>query len=506
VRKLLAASRAEQIGFAAIMVMASFLILWNLGNQYLWQDEAQTALISRSVVTHGVPVGFDGRNSFSQELGREYGSNYLWKWHTWLPFYILAGFFALFGESALIARLPFALSGIATVAATYALAHCLWRDRRAAAAAAIVLATSVPFLLLARQARFYALAALLAVLILYAYWQLMERRRFAGPGLAAALVLLFHTNYLYVGALVVAVFAHAMLWHRDRLKALALWIGASTLCAAPWFIWLSSMPGGRMIPGRGKIVPGAAWLKLMGFTEKLTDQLFDPVLLLIPAALVGVHLFRRNLRTCMGSDLWRPLSCLLLVLAVTLAALSLKAPGPFFRYLTPLLPLVAIIIGGIAVIPMRVHWVLGVPVVAWVILISPIADYGYELTHDFDGPIEGIVTYLNTHGDEDDLVAITYGDLPVKFYTPMRVIGGFAGDDLSPASDADWVIIRRNVNSGKRDGKVKQHLEQNLDRDNYRRILLNFPDTQFENREELDAHRFRTAKGVPPVIVFQKIR
>ena len=124
--------RMEQFGFAAIMAVASFLILWNLGNQYLWQDEAQTALVSQSVLTHGVPVGFDGRNSFSQEMGREYGANHIWKWHPWLPFYILAAFFALFGESTLVARLPFALCGIATIAATYALARCMWRDKRAA--------------------------------------------------------------------------------------------------------------------------------------------------------------------------------------------------------------------------------------------------------------------------------------------------------------------------------------------------------------------------------------
>jgi uncharacterized membrane protein len=438
-------------------------------------------------------------------LGREYGANHLWKWHTWLPFYVLAGFFALFGESALIARLPFALSGIAAIAATYVLAHCMWRDRRAAAAAAIVLATSVPFILLARQARFYGLAALLAVLVLYAYWQLMDKRRFAGPGLAVAIVLLFHTNYLYVATFVAAVFVHAALWHRDRLKALSLWVGVSALFAAPWFIWLSSIQGGRMIPGRGKFDPEAAWLKLLGFSGKLADQIFDPILLVIPAVLIGVHLYRRNFKACMGSDLWRPLSCLLLVVVATLAALSLKAPGPFFRYLTPLLPIAAIIIGRIAITPMRVHWALGAPVVAWVMLMSPISDYFYELRNDFDGPIEGIVTYLNTHGSEDDLVAITYGDLPVKFYTPMRVIGGFAGDDLSPAQDADWIIIRRNVNIAKRDGVVKRHLLQNMNPTGYRRIVLKFPDTRFENREELGEHRFRTAKGVPPVVVFQKI-
>ena len=101
----------------AIVVLASLLILWDLGDGVLWQDEAQTALVSRTVLTHGVPMGHDGRNHFSQELGAEYGESGVWRWHTWLPFYLLAVFFALLGESTTVARLPFALAGIGGVVA-----------------------------------------------------------------------------------------------------------------------------------------------------------------------------------------------------------------------------------------------------------------------------------------------------------------------------------------------------------------------------------------------------
>ena len=39
----------------------------------LWDDEAQTALISQTIVDHGLPLGHDGVNSFSQEAGAEFG-------------------------------------------------------------------------------------------------------------------------------------------------------------------------------------------------------------------------------------------------------------------------------------------------------------------------------------------------------------------------------------------------------------------------------------------------
>ena len=60
-------------------------------------------------------------------------------------------------------------------------------------------------------------------------------------------------------------------------------------------------------------------------------------------------------------------------------------------------------------------------------------DYVHEITHHVRGPTEGIVNYLNAHGKPEDVVAITYGDMALKFYTRMRVVGGFTGEDLTPA-------------------------------------------------------------------------
>ena len=38
-------------------------------------------------------------------------------------------------------------------------------------------------------------------------------------------------------------------------------------------------------------------------------------------------------------------------------------------------------------------------------------------------PIEAIVRFLEESASPDDLVVMTYGDLPVKFYTGLRVVG-----------------------------------------------------------------------------------
>jgi hypothetical protein len=148
-----------------------------------------------------------------------------------------------------------------------------------------------------------------------------------------------------------------------------------------------------------------------------------------------------------------------------------------------------------------------VAVVILVVLIftSPMKDFLYELTHDYDGPIEGIVKYLNKNGSDNDIVAITYGDLPLKFYTNMRVIGGLTGEDLSAAKQAKWVILRKYVVSEK-DAKVKMWMLQNIPWENYGRIVIDYPDIPFENREDPAEHHFRTVTDEDRVVIFRKIR
>ena len=177
-----------------LLACSSALILSHLGNIYLWQDEAQTALISKTILTHQVPVGYDGTNYFSQLKGAEYGKDYVWKWHPWLPFYVLAGFFAGFGTSTFVARLAFALFGIGTIILTYFCGKSLWKVRRVGVLAAVVLLTSVPFLILVRQCRYYAPMMLFSVAGLYAYTGILERRKYGPTAFLISGVLLFHSH------------------------------------------------------------------------------------------------------------------------------------------------------------------------------------------------------------------------------------------------------------------------------------------------------------------------
>lgn len=506
VRRLSLDSLPVEIGAVCLItVLAGVLLLANLDDQLLWQDEAQTALIAKTVLTRGLPYGYDGKNFFSQELGLEYSkeSGYLYRWHTWFPFYLVAGFFGALGASTWTARLPFALLGLAAIPLGYLFARSLWGSRRAALLAVLLLATSVPFLLLSRQCRYYSPCAFFSLLGLLAYLHLLQRRRWAGVLFVVAAILLFQCQVPYWGMLLATVVIHAAMFHRDRLISVALWSFVTFVLNLPWLIWLLSPPAVGRYPHAVYSVAGsfhsAAQYLIASF-----HYLFSPVLLFLLAITSFVAARRQGGLPKMDRTTTEGTILLTIFVAINIVGLSILSPYYFFRYLAPTIPVLCILAGRILDASMRLHPTLGIAGLAAILWFSPIGNYLDEITHHYRGPTEGIVAYLNAHGSPEDVVAITYGDLPLKFYTPMRVVGGLTGEDLSPALKAKWVIIRHNVICEK-DFAVRQYLATHLRSQDYRPIELPYPDIPFDNRESPDEHLYRTVTNAPGVVIFERI-
>src|SRR3990167_2223653 len=134
-----------------------FFIFFNLQKPCFWQDEAETALVAKTVLQYGVPKVTDGFNSYYQgpgKLGAAWGG--VWAWTPWLQFYLAAFSIKLFGVSELAGRLPFALFGFITLLLLYSFS-CRIFDRRTAFISFVLLAFCVPFILYVRQCRYYAL-------------------------------------------------------------------------------------------------------------------------------------------------------------------------------------------------------------------------------------------------------------------------------------------------------------------------------------------------------------
>src|SRR5207249_1094457 len=81
---------------AGLVLVAALLIVPGLGVRYLWDDEAETALLAKNVIRFGVPVAWDGASLISQECGSDYDANYLWLQTPWLPIYLTAASLSIF--------------------------------------------------------------------------------------------------------------------------------------------------------------------------------------------------------------------------------------------------------------------------------------------------------------------------------------------------------------------------------------------------------------------------
>jgi len=496
-------SRGQGIILAAILIVSAVLLLANLGNQNLWQDEAQTALISKTILTEGVPRGYDGKNYFSQEEGAEYGKNYIWRWHTWLPFYVLAGFYEVFGVSTFVSRLPFVLFGLGIVVLLYYYAKAVWPGTRIPAIAASLLTVSVPFLLLSRQCRYYSMAMFFAALSLYAYVLLMQRRRLAFVLLFAGMTLLFHSQYIYLAALFPALFLHVLIFYRDRLKILTLTIILTMLVNGPWLVWILSG-----MHYTGSVMMLKRQIMLFNFTKLFLYDLFSYVFPVWILAVVPVIYIVMRVRTghffAVNRRFWEAILLPIFFIIFVILVIAMTCPYPFFRYMAPTIPPLIFLAAVIINAAWEAHWFIAVAAVVVLVATSQMKDYLYEITHDYNGPEKGIAKYLNEYGSPDDIVAVTHGDMGLKFYTKMRVVGGSTGEDLSPMKNARWVIIRRHIISGE-EKKVGKYLFDNIPVNTYRRITINYPDLAFENRESPREHLFRTDTAEYKVVIYERM-
>jgi hypothetical protein len=504
------------------LALCAPLLLYGLGAPKLWVDEAETALLARSILVHGVPEARVGKDLISQEVGHEFGPDLVWRWTPWLDKYLAAGAFALLGEGTVAARLPFALLGLAAIASMYWLAWGLFGDRRIAVLSMLFLGTSVPFLLNVRQCRYYVLA-ILGTLWAVHFAVACARRRGAGPviGLAAAMTLIFHANYMVFAALAVA-FA-ATLWLVGIERAGWLRLSAAALLAAlvngPWVVYFD-------IPG--KVLQGTShrgvsvWEHMADYFALTMRYGFPPAALLAFAALAAVTPGRRE-----ALSQWRvPLFLALAPVAYLLVIAG--TPLVFFRYTVNLLPIFAVLSAWLAVTAWDMQRVAGA-VFGVLLLVTgvfaelsslptryagdhnpgrtnraldwglPLGNLVLELVHPFEGAMGTMTEYVYTHGHRGDRVFVSYGDLTARFYLPgFEVRGGQSGESLEGWGPPEWMVVRTffRFTVDKEDVRAMMDwVNHSVPWNEYEVIELPMPDFHWESIPEPQWHCFR-----PPTV------
>lgn len=503
------------------IALSAVIIFSGLDQRYLWDDEAETALLAQRVLQFGVPLAWDGSSLISQECGQDYDTNYVWRQTPWLAVYLAAASFKLFDASTFAARLPFALLGLLSVPSMYLLARRLFADRMTALIAAASLLFAVPFLLHVRQCRYYSLAIFASIWILYFFFTLPMRRRLAAAGLVLTLTVLVHTSQLlFMGAVAGLVLGFLIVsFDRTVLPWFAAALAGTLVVNLPWLI--GSDLGGKS----GNLLSlssVAMYLKnLSWYATRIEVYAF-------PAALLAIVLIVVALVTRTRMDPSEPANrtCLFLVV-FTIAHVLVVAlvPFTFFRYALTLLPVVALLQARIIRVLAERSRALAVAVLLLALLIDrgdlvyggrvsiTLLKYADEIIHHVPGPIEGIVTHLRTAARPGDRVFISYGDLPLRFHTKLEVRGGQGCQSLADWPPPDWVIVRyffrfRPAAPGAEEdaGRTIQFLRAEVTPSRYRRIDLPVVDTIWENIPEPDRLVFRPPSDRAKVSLYQKIQ
>jgi 4-amino-4-deoxy-L-arabinose transferase-like glycosyltransferase len=378
-----------------VAIVGAVLLFANLGDRALWEDEALTALLARQVLEQGRPIfDLEGNVPTDRADRADFDSDGLFIWNTWLPYYLVAGSFGVFGESEGSARLPFALAGLMSLLIAYGLAtRLLTGVPHGRIVAAALILTCVPLLLHLRQCRYYALVVLGTLGMVWGYRCLVSGSRWGWPLLSGAALVCFHAFFAVAGVNLIGFWLHA-LWRERRadvLEGLALATGVVLLFSVPmawqlrlwqrpsqdpltlyrfttylwiFLLWVNGFVLPLLIPvlaavlqkARGRWLLSGAYVAFLwgaAANDELVRFVLLAALLVLLASFARLHVPERRTGEQIGQDCSnRTVFGLIAILApLYVIGMAVVAPFPFYRYLIPMVPLIlvagAALVGGL---------------------------------------------------------------------------------------------------------------------------------------------------------------
>lgn len=523
---------------AVILAIAACLLFTNLGADHLWEDEGDTAVFARTILQQGLPVAWDGVTFNEADYGQRLKFGFVMVSHPWLQYYAAAGAFALLGESALAARLPFALAGLATILLLYVMVLRLVHNRRAALVAAVLLTGSVQFLLFSRQARNYSFNAALTCLLIWQFLRLDSRGaavRFAVLG-----IVLFHAHAIglfavaALGALTLVYQPCASLrrWYWPAAVAIGLY-------ALPWLLLSRSGHAQAMVPldGLARFAPrvlqfaieyasvapivGAGLLALVVAARRRIVRLTgeERTLIVSCAAIIGVQGVVMA-ATHTRNDLWVlglhhtpaliPLTVLMVAILIAriagrnrLALIALVLLFTFSRagQVTPW----AAAANPTPILDPEALATFHVPD-RWTdrLLRTTQVQFIRSLTRSNPGTIANVSQWLSTHAEPGDVIVTNYEWEALYFHTRLpqaaRISPSFpiyqvAKARALPAYVFDpervrWIIWRRAWPAYFREQDLAALLDRLTRRGVTTTLAASIPETLYENRENIHFRRY----------------
>ncbi len=521
-----------------LAVYSTLMIFPSLDNGALQVDEGADTFISTTLLKSHFPRHSDGINSSMLFANVHDG---LFVYRPWVAYYIQSFSLSLFGQTTFAARLPFALIGIFSVIFLYRFALKFTDQKFVAFLAAFFLASSIPALIYFRTARYVGAPILLSILLLNFYIDIYENRKWNPVGLIVISIIFFHTMYVEFAGMIAGVLIHFFIHYKETLpenRQRAAWAaGITGVFCIPWLIFIS--------PIFSKVAQHlASWSTLIdlswqGYFKRFAGFLFQVNNYIFPFILLPL-LFLRQLR-----PFTKQVSLLLLcILTVLLTALAhampllqyISAGFPLFFLLSAILlanifskyPVTRSLLVALLITSNWIHIGLFSPL-KMVLKDHPIwfqkspylknvydsfireinfksvyFDYLYEISHDYKGPLDKIVTFFKTHGSPDDSCYIDNEADSLAYYTGMKIIHR---DDISALDTPDWIVLRgdyRHAVEENSSSQIAQNLREVLSKHPYSKIELNAPSIRVNNTYDIQIHLFRSPSSADKIVIYKR--
>jgi len=530
-----------------VFIIFASILCCNLGARYLWQDEADTAVLAQRMMSHGRPLAYDGRNLITMDLYSpeetqklptgdpaesvryhvqrgDFKADTAWIGQPWGQFVVAGVSIALFGNDAVPARLPFALTGALIATLLYTFVRRRLGSPVALSAVALLLGNAF-WLMHMRQCRYYALSSLFLLLTLEAYLRWKEGRRWGGLVFIGTAWMWFQMDFGSVWPVLGILGLDSVITRVRRLGETVVVFAAFCAVTAPFCLYYE-------LAGRTKYTATQWSAAIWGMLFEVNQ--FQLPLAVIPVVLCLLLINRKERSNTQSRSLVELSLAIVCSLTVWMALVS---PFPFYRYIVSATTLSTIVVAyGIVelarLLPRakEVPWLVPSAVAAATILFSitnllswPAAlvfpeEYRLKyylssvvrpeirlLIDDLGDSGEGdpnraTVEFLRQRLRPDDEILCNYEDVPLMFYLPNKIRGGISCFRVTDAGDARFVVYRRSVGFS----HASIYLPE-IRKGRWYRHILSAPDIPWGNCPDPRFHHTLLSDGSPPLVVLERV-
>ena len=529
----------SHLALVFLLPISFLMIFTGLDDSVLQVDEGADTFISTTILEYGYPKHSDGTH-YTMPEGDAFGGIFLYR--TWVPYYLQSVSLLLFGQNTFAARLPFAILGLLSVWSLYSFTLRLTNQKTIAFFAALMLATSIPALLYFRTARYISVPILLTPLLLRFYITLFDKAKWNPIPVTLISIIYFHTMYVEFAGVITGMLIHLYVY-RDRVTStdLSKVKGSAVIAAVFCLPWLASIPAlmsklSEFYTSASPLVDTTLWRfpkHFFAFLFQINNYIFP--LILAPFLFASAL---RKLRFQVSLLLFCSLSILI---TATLHSI------PLMQYIAACIPLFFILLALIVfhlfnqsiarqsaflLILIFTNFIHVAPLVplkqaagrypekfattdynqnAYQTFLreinfkSVIYLYGQELTHRYQGPLDELVRYFETHGGKGETCYIDNESEALALLTELQVIHD---KDLDFNSRPDWIVLRGNQSIPNPNGiilKLKEKLDTILSTHSYEKIVLNAPVKPYNNSYDIQLHLFQPLTTPERVHIFRRV-